>query len=209
MVAKADFAAPALKQAGGLAHRRQGATDLLAGAGLYRLDGDYASTSGEAGGGILRLTAAGVAALTPALQAYVDMVKAFNQGATTKVYPGSPFIIQRLLREHDKLKLFELHPTDLRALAGNVAQLEAGRQVAVLPEAAHATEHAQQLLAALAAPLPTCDCTLSASIGMACAPTDGHDAQTLVQHADLAMYAAKRNGRNQLQRWPVAALARD
>jgi 23S rRNA (adenine2030-N6)-methyltransferase len=108
--------------------------DTHAGAGLYRLDGGYASTSGEAGGGILRLTAPGVAALTPALQAYVDMVKAFNQGATTKVYPGSPFIIQRLLRDHDKLKLFELHPTDLRALAGNVAQLEAGRQVAVLHE---------------------------------------------------------------------------
>jgi 23S rRNA (adenine2030-N6)-methyltransferase len=43
--------------------------DTHAGAGLYRLDGDYASTSGEAGGGILRLTAPGVAALTPALQA--------------------------------------------------------------------------------------------------------------------------------------------
>ena len=90
-----------------------------------------------------------------------------------------------------------------------LARLGGDEFVAVLPEAAHATEHAQQLLAALAAPLPTCDCTLSASIGMACAPTDGHDAQTLVQHADLAMYAAKRNGRNQLQRWPVAALARD
>ena len=38
------------------------------------------------------------------------------------------------MRDHDKLKLFELHPTDLRALAGNVAQLEAGRQVAVLHE---------------------------------------------------------------------------
>jgi 23S rRNA (adenine2030-N6)-methyltransferase len=31
--------------------------DTHAGAGLYRLDGDYASTSGEAGDGILRLTA--------------------------------------------------------------------------------------------------------------------------------------------------------
>ena len=107
--------------------------DTHAGAGLYRLDGDYARTSGEASEGILRLTAPGEA-LTPLLQAYVDMVRAFNQGAGTKVYPGSPFIIQRLLRAHDKLKLFELHPTDLRALAGNVAQLDAGRQVAVLHE---------------------------------------------------------------------------
>jgi len=107
--------------------------DTHAGAGLYRLDGDYARTSGEASEGILRLTTPGEA-LTPLLQAYVDMVRAFNQGAGTKVYPGSPFIIQRLLRAHDKLKLFELHPTDLRALAGNVAQLDAGRQVAVLHE---------------------------------------------------------------------------
>jgi len=32
--------------------------DTHAGAGLYRLDGDYARTSGEAGEGILRLTRA-------------------------------------------------------------------------------------------------------------------------------------------------------
>ena len=109
--------------------------DTHAGAGLYRLDGDYATTSAESADGILRLVApATPPALTPALQDYVDMVRAFNQSAATRVYPGSPFIAQRLLRDQDKLKLFELHPTDARALAGNVAQLEAGRQVAVLPE---------------------------------------------------------------------------
>ena len=109
--------------------------DTHAGAGLYRLDGDYATTSAESADGILRLVApATPPALTPALQDYVDMVRAFNQGAATRVYPGSPFIAQRLLRDQDKLKLFELHPTDARALAGNVAQLEAGRQVAVLAE---------------------------------------------------------------------------
>jgi 23S rRNA (adenine2030-N6)-methyltransferase len=68
------------------------------------------------------------------LQDYLALVQRFNQGAHIRVYPGSPFILQQLLREHDKLKLFELHPTDLRALAGNVAQLNAGRQVAVLQE---------------------------------------------------------------------------
>lgn len=109
--------------------------DTHAGAGLYRLDGDYASTSGEAADGIQRLLAPGVPTpLAPALQDYVDMVRAFNQGPSTRVYAGSPFIAQRLLREHDRLKLFELHPTDARALAGNIAQLEAGRQVAVLAE---------------------------------------------------------------------------
>ena len=107
--------------------------DTHAGAGLYRLDGDYAHASGEAAKGFLRLTQA--PALAPALQEYVDLVRSFNaSAASTKIYPGSPFIAQRLLRAHDRLKLFELHPTDHRLLAGNVAQLEAGRQVAILLE---------------------------------------------------------------------------
>ena len=107
--------------------------DTHAGAGLSRLDGDYAHASGEAAEGFLRLAQA--PALAPALQEYVDLVRSFNaSAASTKIYPGSPFIAQRLLRAHDRLKLFELHPTDHRLLAGNVAQLEAGRQVAILLE---------------------------------------------------------------------------
>lgn len=124
--------------------------DTHAGAGLYRLDGDYANTSGEAANGFLRLTPAArtaaalkakpgtpqapLAALAPALQDYLDMVASFNAAGSSRVYPGSPFMIQRLLRDRDKLKLFELHPTDAKTLAANVAQLEAGRQVAVLRE---------------------------------------------------------------------------
>jgi 23S rRNA (adenine2030-N6)-methyltransferase len=110
--------------------------DTHAGAGLYRLDGDYASKSGEAADGILRLAQAKESELAPVLQAYLASVRSFNQGAQLRNYPGSPFIIRSLLRvqERDKLKVFELHPTDMRSLAGNIAQLEAGRQVAVLHE---------------------------------------------------------------------------
>lgn len=128
--------------------------DTHAGAGLYRLDGDYAQTSGEAADGFLRLisrqkeatalaksqksavskVAAAPFVATPALQDYLDMVASFNTGGNLKVYPGSPFIIQKLLRDRDKLKLFELHPTDSKTLSANIAQLEAGRQVAVLRE---------------------------------------------------------------------------
>ncbi|WP_294768968.1 23S rRNA (adenine(2030)-N(6))-methyltransferase RlmJ [uncultured Rhodoferax sp.] len=109
--------------------------DTHAGAGLYRLDGDYAKTSAEAAEGFLKLVAAPPKdGFAVALQDYVDMVAGFNNGSHWSVYPGSPFIIQRLLRERDKLKLYELHPTDTKTLMANVAQLDAGRQVAILRE---------------------------------------------------------------------------
>lgn len=114
--------------------------DTHAGAGLYRLDGDYAGTSGEAAEGVLKLfsalgpgAAARPAEVAPVLQDYLDTVARFNKKGAPKVYPGSPFVIQGLLREEarDRLKLFELHPTDARTLTANIAQLEAGRQVSV------------------------------------------------------------------------------
>jgi 23S rRNA (adenine2030-N6)-methyltransferase len=126
--------------------------DTHAGAGLYRLDGDYAGTSGEAAQGVLRLaapakTATGekkpgpVAAsdLAPAPEAdavarYLQVIGDFNPSGGARIYPGSPFIVQHLLRDQDRLKLFELHPTDARTLDANIAQLEAGRQIAVLHE---------------------------------------------------------------------------
>ena len=132
--------------------------DTHAGAGLYRLDGDYAQTSGEATEGVLRLLLkqkeaqglakraqpaikkvvtekpAAAAEFSPALQDYLDLVASFNTSGSHKIYPGSPFIIQRFLSGRDKLKAFELHPTDSKTLTANIAQLEAGRQVAVLRE---------------------------------------------------------------------------
>ena len=116
--------------------------DSHAGAGLYRLDGDYSSKGGEAADGVIKLFAAlapantGEAAIkdiVPSVQDYLDMVAGFNPGGRLKVYPGSPFVMQSLLRDsaRDRLKLFELHPTDHKALAGNIAQLDAARQIAV------------------------------------------------------------------------------
>ncbi len=111
------------------------AIDTHAGAGLYRLDSEFADTSGEAAEGIQRLLAADLPEdLAPALQDYLELVASFNSKGSWRVYPGSPFIMQRLLRPQDRLKLYELHPTDAKTLDANVAQLEAGRQVAVLRE---------------------------------------------------------------------------
>jgi len=113
--------------------------DTHAGAGLYRLDGDYTETGGEAKDGIVKLMAAlrpahgtGVPAC-PALDDYLDLIEGFNPSGSLRVYPGSPFVMQTLLREaaRDKLKLFELHPTDGKTLDANIAQLDAGRQIVV------------------------------------------------------------------------------
>lgn len=60
---------------------------------------------------------------------------------------------------------------------------------------------AQKILAATAAPL---DLTpdifhITASIGVSIFPQDGRDSDTLIQSADVAMYRAKQNGRNNIQ----------
>jgi 23S rRNA (adenine2030-N6)-methyltransferase len=113
--------------------------DTHAGAGLYRLDGDYAEKGGEAADGIVKLMAAlrpaggAPAASSPALDDYLDLIASFNPSGSLRVYPGSPFVMQALMRteSRDRLKLFELHPTDSRTLNANIAQLDAGRQIAV------------------------------------------------------------------------------
>jgi len=47
--------------------------------------------------------------------------------------------------------------------------------------------------------------TQTISIGVACYPGDGQDVAALIQHADEALYAAKRSGRNAVVRWGTAA----
>ena len=64
----------------------------------------------------------------------------------------------------------------------------------------------QRIMSTIAAPLqignhrfyPTC------SIGIALYPGDGSDAETLIRHADVAMYHAKQNGRNNFQFFTAA-----
>ena len=112
--------------------------DTHAGAGLYRLDGDFTETGGEAQYGIFKLLKAleGNTAIPEALQDYLDVVDHFNPKSKAKIYPGSPFIIHHLMRHasRDRLKLFEMHPTDAKTLASNVAQLDAGRAIMIARE---------------------------------------------------------------------------
>ena len=67
---------------------------------------------------------------------------------------------------------------------------------------------AQKILHALSAPYPidTHDLKLSASIGISAYPNDGMDAETLMKHADLAMYHAKGLGGNNCQFFEPSAI---
>ncbi len=97
--------------------------DTHAGAGVYQLDGDYASKSGEAQEGIARLWDR--KDLPPLLKEYVQHIKAMNPAGMLRHYPGSPFLAERVMREQDRLRLFELHPTEGKILDENIRRLEA------------------------------------------------------------------------------------
>ena len=105
--------------------------DTHAGAGVYRLDQEQALTSGEYLDGVAKVAAASESA--PELVAhYLNSVVALNPDGVLRHYPGSPWITVQHLREQDRLKLFEVHPTDARLLDRNVAELQRGKQVEVL-----------------------------------------------------------------------------
>lgn len=93
--------------------------DTHAGAGLYRLDTAAALKNAEFNDGIGRLWA--LPGLPPAIEAYVAQVRLRNPGGRLLHYPGSPQIARQMLRPQDRLRLFDLHSTDSRLLASQVA----------------------------------------------------------------------------------------
>jgi 23S rRNA (adenine2030-N6)-methyltransferase len=101
--------------------------DTHAGAGLYALDTGYAAKSAEYESGIARLW--DKTDLPAVVAEYRDAVRAFNPDGKLRYYPGSPFLEDWILREQDRLRLFELHPSDSRILDDNFRQLEAQRSV--------------------------------------------------------------------------------
>jgi 23S rRNA (adenine2030-N6)-methyltransferase len=88
--------------------------DSHAGRGLYDLAGVEAGKTGEAGGGIARLTNLD-GDLPEALAAYLALVK------KTGAYPGSPLIAAHMLRPQDRLTAIEKHPEEFAALKDALA----------------------------------------------------------------------------------------
>ena len=101
--------------------------DTHAGAGRYALDSAHASKLGEFRDGIGRLWDR--KGLPPAAVDYVEFVKMLNPDGQLRHYPGSPWLASQLLRESDRLRLYELHSTDLKLL--QECFKTAGRQIMV------------------------------------------------------------------------------
>ena len=103
--------------------------DTHAGAGAYALDAGYATKLAEYKDGIARLWQRNDLP-TPVAQ-YVDLVRRLNPDRRLAVYPGSPQIALWMMREQDRLRLFELHSKDARLLQEQFAT--ASKQVLVSP----------------------------------------------------------------------------
>ena len=110
--------------------------DTHAGAGIYSLEDGFAAVSKEAEGGIYRLLKFKEAGnpIPESVQTYLDCIEAENVGGELKTYPGSPFILARLLRPQDRLKLFELHPKEIDILRHNIGELKQSKQIDIYAE---------------------------------------------------------------------------
>jgi 23S rRNA (adenine2030-N6)-methyltransferase len=101
--------------------------DTHAGAGRYALDSVHANKLAEWRDGVGRLWNA--SSLPAAAVDYLDFVKMLNPHGMLQHYPGSPWLARQLLRESDKLRLYELHSSDSKLL--QECFRGAGRQVTI------------------------------------------------------------------------------
>lgn len=96
--------------------------DTHSGAGLYSLDTGYATKNAEFETGIAPLWNRDD--LPEALAEYVNLVKGMNPSGKMRYYPGSPYCANLLMREQDRLRLFELHPSEIKILSENFRKIE-------------------------------------------------------------------------------------
>lgn len=114
--------------------------DTHAGAGIYSLQDGFSTVSKEADGGIFRLKQYAETyqyantAIPESIQEYLKCIDAENSENQLTTYPGSPFILARLLRPQDRLKLFELHPKEIDILRHNIGELKQSKQIDIYAE---------------------------------------------------------------------------
>lgn len=143
--------------------------DTHAGAGIYDLSGEWASGKSKAGAGSRKgaytseetfdeglqrkpESADGVSRLLtgekcPILVShYLKALEAFNPQGGLRFYPGSPWLALQAMRGRDRLRLFELHPTEIEVLHQNLAQHPRGRSRQVMIMQADGFEGIKALL---------------------------------------------------------------
>ena len=109
--------------------------DTHAGAGIYSLVDGFATVSKEADQGIFRLAKfAASNSVSPGIANYLECIRTENTSEEIATYPGSPFLLARLLRPQDRLKLFELHPKEIDILRHNVSELKQSKQIDIYAE---------------------------------------------------------------------------
>lgn len=109
--------------------------DTHAGAGIYSLIDGFATVSKEADQGIYRLAKFAEAnPVSPGIANYLEYIQTENAADEITIYPGSPFILARLLRSQDRLKLFELHPKEIDILRHNISELKQSKQIDIYAE---------------------------------------------------------------------------
>ena len=97
--------------------------DTHAGAGVYALDSSYAAKNAEFDTGVSRLWDRTDA--PAAVADYIRLIKGLNPSGKLRYYPGSPYVADQVMRAADRLRLFELHPTDSKILAENFRKVAA------------------------------------------------------------------------------------
>lgn len=98
--------------------------DTHSGAGLYNLGSQEAQKVGEYKQGIALLEQA--KNLPHELSDFTSRLKTILP--QKNLYCGSPWLAQALTREHDKLRLFELHPSDFQHLQNNMREARLNRR---------------------------------------------------------------------------------
>ncbi len=97
--------------------------DTHAGAGVYTLDDGYATKNAEFETGIAKLWER--KDLPEPVADYVKLIKGMNPSGKMRYYPGSPYCADQVMREADRLRLFEMHPSEGKILAENFRKIEA------------------------------------------------------------------------------------
>ncbi|WP_144635613.1 23S rRNA (adenine(2030)-N(6))-methyltransferase RlmJ [Bordetella genomosp. 13] len=92
--------------------------DTHAGAGLYQLESDWSAKNAEHAEGVARLWDR--TDLPAILADYVARVRAYNSDGRLRHYPGSPWLTLDAMRDRDRMRMFEQHPSEIDVLMRNL-----------------------------------------------------------------------------------------